>query len=31
MSDLVKPISDVNIKKLADEISEFNKQIKGMR
>lgn len=31
MSDLVKQMSDENIKKLADEISEFNKQIKGMR
>ena len=31
MSDLVKQMSDENIKKLADEISEFNKQIKGIR
>lgn len=31
MSDLVKQMSDENIKKLADEIFEFNKQIKGMR
>ena len=31
MSDLVKQMSDENIKKLADEISEFNKQIKEMR
>lgn len=28
MADLVKPMSDESIKKLADEIYEFNKQIK---
>lgn len=31
MSDLVAQMSDENIKKLADEISEFNRQIKEMR
>lgn len=31
MTDLVKQMSDENIKKLADEISEFNKQIKELK
>jgi cytochrome c553 len=31
MTDLVKQMSDENIKKLADEISEFNTQIKEMK
>jgi cytochrome c553 len=31
MTDLVKQMSDENIKKLANEISEFNKQIKEMK
>ena len=31
MTDLVKQMSDENIKKLADEIFEFNKQIKEMK